>query len=505
MKQQDKIALERYLRKISIARKSGEINVYETTVEQQERIARAKADIKYMVEYYFPHYGKAESADFHIYWAHKVKKDKKFTGFAKWARGHAKSVWNNIFVPFWLWLNGECSYFVIIGQNENRAKQLLEDIRVEFEANPRIIHDFGPQKKIGSWDEGFFTTKSGFIGQAVGLGQSCCCLRVQYTRPDLMNGDDLETRKTLKNPVIQAELVEWFEQELLPCMDGENERMMISNNWFAPKMFLKTLAEKHPDWFVHEVKAYNPTTYEPTWKSKYTAAYFREKEKKMGITSAHAEYLHVAKVIGKIFKEDLTQWAKLPAMNHFKVIVGFWDIAYAGNPTSDYNAVRLWGLYNNKFYYIDSFVRQSKIKPAVEWIAEVIRNSGKSYAIHWRAESQFWNGEVTGKIKEVEKEQGIQLPITIVHTPKMNKEQRIIAGLEATWQNGNMIYNAAKKNHNDTVIGLQQLYGIEPGYKTNDDAPDADQQAIEYLSKYIVYGNSSTKPKVGKVERKNMV
>lgn len=30
--------------------------------------------------------------------------------------------------------------------------------------------------------------------------------------------------------------------------------------------------------------------------------------------------------------------------------------------------------------------------------------------------------------------------------------------------------------------------GIEPGYHTHDDAPDADQQAVEYLAEFVTYG-----------------
>jgi hypothetical protein len=34
-------------------------------------------------------------------------------------------------------------------------------------------------------------------------------------------------------------------------------------------------------------------------------------------------------------------------------------------------------------------------------------------------------------------------------------------------------------------VGIQQLKGIEPGYKTHDDSPDADEQAITKLSTYV--------------------
>ena len=40
-------------------------------------------------------------------------------------------------------------------------------------------------------------------------------------------------------------------------------------------------------------------------------------------------------------------------------------------------------------------------------------------------------------------------------------------------------------------VGLAQMYGIEPGYKTHDDYPDAHQGGIAELEKYVVYGSTS--------------
>ncbi|TWP23519.1 hypothetical protein ETU10_07285 [Apibacter muscae] len=386
-------------------------------------------------------------------------------------------------------------YFVLVAVNEKKARQLLEDLRAEFEINPQIIADFGEQVKLGSWEEELWITKGGFIGQAMGFGQSCRGLRVGAQRPTYYNLDDLETRQTIKSEKRQDEMVEWVEEELLPSMDSpeDTERLLFSNNWFAPVMFLKKLAKKHPDWKVHEVKAYDSTTFKPTWAGKYTADYYRAKAKKMGITSADSEYNHKAVLRGgKVFKAEYIQWAKLPRIDHFKAICAHWDIAYAGNETSDYNAVRIWGLYKNDFYYIDSFVKQTKMKPAVKYMIAIDREmKAKGIEIIWRAEAQFWNDEVERTIKEACKEEGnYQLSITLVYD-KNHKYTKIIARLEARYQNGRIYYNDKKQSHNDTQIGLQQLYGISPGYSSHDDAPDADSEAVEYLSKYITNNSDS--------------
>lgn len=504
MRAADKKAKERYLKKLELIRNSAQVNIYETPEETAAAIARAMVDLPYLVRRYFPQYATAECGFFQIEWAWKLKKDKNFIAFAKWFRGGAKSVWNNIIIPFWLWLTeGDC-YAVIIGPNAKRACRLLEDLRAEFEANPQIIADFGEQKNPGNWDEALWVTKDGrLIGQALGFGEPCRGLRVGPKRPNYYNCDDLETRQTIKNEKRQDEMVEWVESELLPSMDGDRERLVFSNNWFAEVMFLRKLSTLHPDWYVHEVKAYDPVTYEPAWPEKYTADYYRKKEKTVGILAAHAEYLHDPKPKGKIFTPEQIQWGKMPRLDHLKIIVGHWDVAYAGTDTSDFNAVRIWGLDKlDNFWYYTGYVKQSKMRGAVLYMCWMEKNKPRSVTIHWRVESQFWNDELKRTIKEVSKEQGVNLNITLVDTPRTKKYDRILT-LQPRYQNGRIYYNENMKSHADTQQGLKQLYGIEPGYSGHDDAPDADEQAIAFLEKHISIGGTGGNYQSGKMLPKN--
>ncbi|WP_051959981.1 hypothetical protein [Sphingobacterium sp. ML3W] len=485
MKAADKKAKERYLRKLELVRKSGKVNPFETEEERKAAIQRAKDDPEFCVQRFFPHYATSECAPFQIEYAWLVANDPNFTGFAKWGRGLAKSVWNNVIIPFWLWLREGEMYFVLVGVSESRAVRLLEDLRAEFEGNPQIIADFGEQKKFGSWEDSLWITSSGFIAQAVGFGQSCRGIRVGTQRPKHYNLDDLETKETIKNEKRQKEMVEWVEGELLPSMDGDFERLCFSNNWFAPVMFLRMLADLHPDWIVHEVKAYNPITYEPAWTSKYTPQYYRKKEKRMGVLVALAEYNHEAKMTGKDFKSEWIVWDKMPNLNHFKIIVGHWDVAYAGTETSDYNAIRIWGLCkDNLFWYIQGYVKKSKMAPAVEYMCDVQSTLPSTVIIHWQFESQFWNDEVQRVLKEVQKEKKVRLNISKIDTPRGKKYDRI-KRMVPRYQNNRIRYNIRMKSDNDTQVGLHLLYGIEPNYTTKDDAPDADDQAQEVLEKHI--------------------
>ncbi len=491
MKRQDKIALERYHKKLILARSSGVRNPFETKNETAKAIDKAKNDFAFMVKRYFPHYASAPTPKFHTRFANKVAKNKTFKGMCVWGRASAKSVVNDILLPFWLWLRDEPVYLVIIGNNADRAKQLLEDLRAEFEANPQIIHDFGEQHNPGSWEDGFFITKGGFIGQALGMGQSVRGLRVKDRRPTHLVPDDTETKDLLKNPKRMNENVRWIERDLIPTMDGEYRRYVHTNNRSAAVMMMTILRDKHPDWEWNQVNAYDPVTYEPAWTGKYTPQYFQQMESEIGKLAAYAEFNNQPHIEGEIFKEKDIQWTGLPRLNHFKIIMGRWDVAYAGTKTADYNAISVDGLKGMNFYNIANYCRQSKMREAVAWMCQFQLQLPKTVVVHWRFEAQFWNDEVERTIREVEREFKVHLNLVKVQTSRTRKYDRILT-LQPYYQNGRIYYNQELKSNQDTQVGLSQLYGIEPGYKTHDDWPDAHQANIEELEKYIVYDSGGS-------------
>lgn len=478
------------------------VNPNESKEQKKERIEKAKKDYAFMVSYYFPHYATCDCADFHVEFARMVAKNKLFKGFAEWGRGLAKSVTTDILIPFWLWMRGEPVYMVIIGNSEKKAIQLLADLRAEFEQNPRIIADFGEQKTQGSWEDAFFMTKSGFIGQALGMGQNVRGLRVKNQRPNYLVPDDIETKDTIKNEKRQDEVVTWILQDLIPTMDGDTRRFIQSNNAAYPIMIQKKLQEKNPKWKVHHIKAYDPVTYKPRWAAKYHDTYYKELEQEIGILAALSEYNNEPHVEGKIFKHDQIQYCQLPKINHFETIVGHWDVAYAGTPTADYNAVKIWGLKNRNFYQIDCFVKKTKMRAAVEYMADFQKNLPKSAIINWQFESQFWNDEVQRTIKEVEDDFRLKLNIIKVNTPRVKKYDRMLT-MQPYYQNNRVWYSNKLKSHNDTQVGLSQLFGIEPGYRGHDDSPDADERCFDRLSKHI-YTQTQGQITIGNVERKHI-
>ncbi|MEG1464813.1 MAG: hypothetical protein RSC11_07945 [Mucinivorans sp.] len=106
-------------------------------------------------------------------------------------------------------------------------------------------------------------------------------------------------------------------------------------------------------------------------------------------------------------------------------------------------------------------------------------------------------------IETVRQERNRWLNIAIVNRPTANKFTRILT-MHPYYQNGRVYHNKKEQANNDMQTGLNQLYGIEPGYHTHDDAPDADQQAIEYLAQFVNYStHGHTGISMGGARRKN--
>ena len=191
--------------------------------------------------------------------------------------------------------------------------------------------------------------------------------------------------------------------------------------------------------------------------------------------------------------------------NSMNAIVAHWDVAYAGSSTSDFNAVKIWGRHRNDFWLIDGFVKQSRMKLAVEWMCmKQLEFQKEGVACFWQFESQFWNDELRRILDETELELGVHLNIVQVDRSTTSKLIRLLT-MHPYYQNGRIHINEKLKSNPDIATGLKQLYAVEPGMTEHDDSPDADEQAIKKLELYTESpaqpGEKAHKPyKVGKMK-----
>ena len=478
----DQKALDRYRQLIKSISEDHAVNPLETQAEQNGRIDRAKRDYAFFIDTYFERYASSPSASFHIGTAKKIKANKHIKLLLGWGRGLAKSTHLNILLPLWLWINDDLKVMLLVGQNQEKACILLSDLQAEFEANQLLAHDFGNQQSIGSWEEGRFITKNDCAFFAIGMGQSPRGLRHRQYRPDYIVADDLDTKEVCRNPKRLREYADWICEDLLGTLDERGSRFIQVNNIFAPQTIL-TYIRDHKKGFQFIQQNATDTALNPAWPEKYSRAFYQNQLDAMGPLSFHAEYNNAPHQEGSIFKQEAIRWCSIPRLDHFEHIIGYWDVAYSEAKTADFNAIKIWGLKQGKFYLIKAFVQQCKMEMAIKWMFDYAADLPQSLRINWYFESQFWNDALKMVYTEVASKYKHSISLIQAERAKGNKFDRML-GMLPFYQQGRIYYNEAERASGDMQVGIAQLLALEPGYKSHDDSPDADAAVLDLLNKY---------------------
>lgn len=485
---------QEHCRKISEA--TG-IDRSETPVAKKKRIARLLSDYNAFVQYYFPHYTydadknkHVDCAEFHIEWANAIAKDKNFFGVAEWAREHAKSVHNNIFIPLWLKAKGEFDGMVLCGKSEPDACALLSDVQAELQSNQRYINDFGLQVRVGSWETGHFVTRDDCFFIALGRGQSPRGIRFRNKRPNYGVADDIDDDELVENLDRVEKTVNWLLGAFYGGLDIRRSRFVMSGNRIHPKSVLAHVVgdiddntPKRKGLFHSRVCATMDETFEgkPTWYQKFTTQDLQRKFERMGYYMALREYFHRAVTKGKVFRNEWIQWDRIPPLKDMDWIVGYFDPSYRPKTTNDFKAVRIWGKKGIKLYLITCFVRQSTITAAVKWMYDFYESVRGQCSVEFFMEEVFMQGNFFDDFEAEAHSRGYYIPIHGDRRQKPDKYARILA-TTAYYERGIVIYNEEQKKSPDMQTGLSQILAFQKGSAVHDDTPDADEGAIYILN-----------------------
>lgn len=492
-RKQELEALRRYQEQLAFIKDSARPEVQHTAEQREARIKRAAKDYNYYVEQYFPHWAKADCAWFHIESANRVRRNRHIFLIRKWSRGFAKSVHTDVLEPIWLHLfHGQPMCMILVGNTLFDAKVLLSDLQAEFAANPQLIADFGALMDEGNWAKGDFRTKKGGRFFALGKGQSPRGKRNGPMRPNHLVLDDVDNDEEIGNPKQVDKSVRWILRALIPAMGAEGGRFVMAQNLIGPYTILSNLSE-NPEFETFQVDALDEHG-QPNWPY-YTLEFYDRMRRRIGTAAFDTEYMNDPKTAGKIFTDDHLPWAPIKKRHHYERIVGQWDIAYSESKTADTNAVPIVGLTRSgQKHLLTGFCRQCVMEEALRWMYEYELGLPSTVIVEWYAESQFWNNSVELAMQTVAQEYGWRLPIVFDDRPQGNKYSRILKMLP-TMQRREFYVNEDEKHNPDVQRGLQQIKGIEPGYNTHDDFPDALQTAIDKLEESQL--SSDSEPIIG--------
>ncbi len=492
-----------------------DIPVNEPFEQKQTRLKHLLKDENYneFVKYYFPHYcddGKTDCGYFHKDANSAISKDPNILAILEWPREHAKSVHADIIIPLRLKAKGELTGMVLVGKNQTDACNLLSDVQAELQHNKRYINDFGEQFSFGNWQDGDFTTKDGINFSGLGRQQSPRGMREREKRPNYCVIDDIDDDELVENTKRVKKVVKWIFGALYFALGIKGSRVVVSGNRIHPKSVLahivgdmKPGAPKregiyHSKVFATEkpkgVKCYIDAGGQPAWKERYSIEELRRKIQKAGIYHK-PEFYHESGVDGTIFKDSLIKWKTMPAKTwgKYKMVIGYFDPSFEDNPTSDYKAVGVWGLYISgsneyEFHCLKKFVRQCDLDEPFDFMSQMDDAIQTGVGVIWYVERQFMNKPIREALKRHNNRRKAhrKKPLMIIPDArdKENKFTRIIK-MSPEYLDGHVYYNLDEMNDADMIEGTEQLKGIEPGYRSADDSPDADEGAWYYLYPHI--------------------
>ena len=372
------------------------VNPHEDAATKTARIARARKDYAYFVEYYFPHYcterdtGRViPSAKFHIRAANKLLQNRNIKAVFKWARAHAKSSHMDVMIPLWLKCQRErqLNVMVLVGKSQDNANVLLSDVQAELQCNKRYIADFGEQYNAGSWEEGEFVAADGTAFFARGRGQSPRGLRYREQRPDYIVIDDLDDDELVNNEARVRKLTDWVKEALFGALDGGRGRFVMVGNLIGKCSVLAKVAATEGV-YVSQVNAYDSRG-NLSWPGKWTKKEALEAEQFMGYRSFQKEYMNNPITEGAVFKNEWIRWKKTPDLRRYDHLVAYCDPSFKSSSKNDYKAIKMWGKIGAVLHNLKNFVRQCSTAEMVRWLYDLHESLPEGVICQYFIEANF--------------------------------------------------------------------------------------------------------------------
>jgi hypothetical protein len=380
-------------------------------------------------------------------------------------------------------LTGKAKFKIQVSASYEKSLSLLQPYMINLESNQRIINDYGEQKKTGSWEQGYFITKSGAGFVAIGAGQSPRGLRLEDMRPDILDIDDIDTDEDCRNPKIIKQKWEWIEQALIPTLSvSGNKRIRFNGNIIAKYCCITEAIKKADHVDIINIRDKNGKS---TWPQKNSEDDIDYTLSKISYISAQKEYFNNPISEGSVFKE--MHYKRMPPLGSYKFLVCYIDLSYKASIKNDFKAAVLMGKWKDEYHLIKCWLKQGTTRELAGGLVDIDKFVNKVCPIYWYAEENFLQDIILKELHEC----FIALKSSIAISPdkrkKPDKFTRIESTLEPLNTNGKLFFNEAEKGNHHMQIMDDQFRALEPGSKTHDDGPDACEGAKQIIdSKFYI-------------------
>ncbi len=214
---------------------------------------RARSDFGFFCRTYFPHHVSSAPSRFHL-WSYErlpavVFHPQGLRVAIAAPRGNAKTTTWAQLGTLWCLAFGHKRFPVIISDAFDQSAIIVEGIKAELEANPRLNNDFPDLAGVGPvWQVGVIVTRTGSKVAAFGSGKRLHGVRHGTQRPDIVFLDDLENDENVKSPEQRDKLERWIDRAVDPLgpPDGSMDIIYVGTVLHYDAVFSRKL--KNPMW-----------------------------------------------------------------------------------------------------------------------------------------------------------------------------------------------------------------------------------------------------------------
>lgn len=308
---------------------------------------------------YLSHYISYEISDFHKEMFAQTESDSTDLLVIVAFRGSGKSTIISLSYVLWSILGIKSKkYPVIISQTQQQAKQILSNIKSEFENNKLLIDDFGPfYEESDIWrSDTLILNKYEARITALSTGENIRGLRHNQYRPDLIICDDVEASESVKTLENRDKTYDWFTRDVLPAGDKNTKTIVIGNLLHEDSLLMRLKKRIEDNYQSGKVFIY-PIINENNvinWPGKFPNMEAIETEKKKigDDRSWRREYLlQIVPDDDQIITQEMMSfYEKLPDGGYIGSVIGV-DLAISMKDSADYTAIISANVYrvNDKF------------------------------------------------------------------------------------------------------------------------------------------------------------
>ena|ERR1035437_3438521 len=426
--------------------------------------------------FYFPHYIKYKMAQFHEEMFAITENTKVRSAVIVAFRGSAKSTIFSLSFPIWAILGKQqIKHVLIISGTQQKAQQLLQHIKREFETNHMLQSDLGPFKE----EKNEWNTTSLYIPRydakitVASTEQSIRSIRFKEHRPQLIILDDIEDLDSVKTKEGRDKVDNWLMGEVIPAGD-ESTRMMIVGNLLHNDSVIQRLHKRISDKKMNGVYFKFPLLDPeglPLWPGKYPDQKSIDDERMKGLSEVAWKREYLLIIIpeeDQIIREEYIQYYDtLPPLENYakhRVTITGVDLAISQKETADYTAavtVHVFDYGKDRKIYIAPAPLNERLTAlqAVERISAISRSFGNGIPTQVWVEDVGYQSSFTELLKEKD------IPAQGVKIAGHDKHSRLMTTAPLI-QSGNILF----PKHSCELL-IQQLTGF--GVEKHDDLVDA--------------------------------